>query len=159
MSALPWSGASSIDEDALVAAADLVGRSGASKLEFGWLHDDVPVAEAGWWAHAQYQGARIMVENQPGPVEAAEALARRILEGGRCAHCGGLVALSDRGAVAFENVTMADGSTWTVAEARAAGQCRWTRMGRRWKRGCEVEREPSRQQRRAQARAERKGRR
>ena len=129
---------SSLDEDAVIAAVDLVGRTGATEIEFGYLHDDVPLEEAGWYAHAQYRGARITEENQRGPAEAVEALARRLLTGGKCVHCGGLVALSDAGAVAYPGAAMADGTVWTEEQIRAAGQCRWTRQGQRWARGCEV---------------------
>lgn len=125
-----------MDDDALTAAVDLVGRTGAESFELGYLHDDVPVPQAAWWANAQLRGTRIMVEDQPGPVEAAEALARRILVGGQCQHCGGLVALSDGAAVAYPG-PMTDGTTWTEEAIRAAGQCRWRRVGPRWVRGCE----------------------
>lgn len=104
------------DEDALTAACDLVGRSGARQLELGYLHDDVPVEEAGWYATARYRGAKLIVEDHRSPVEAAEALARRILDGGTCAHCHKPVRLDDR---------------------LALGSCRWTRHGARWARGCE----------------------
>lgn len=67
-----------IDQDALNAAINLVQRSGAQSLEFGYLNDDVPVGEAAWWAHAQYRGTRLTVEHHGGPVEAVEALARRL---------------------------------------------------------------------------------
>jgi len=40
-----------------------------------------------------YRGARIIVDHYPGPVEATEALARRLLEGGTCAGCGHPVVL------------------------------------------------------------------
>jgi hypothetical protein len=154
-----------LDEDAVIAAVDLVGRSGATGFEFGYLHDDVPTEEAGWWAKAQYRGARISVQDHRGPVEACEALARRILTGAKCAHCGGLVALSDRGAVAYGG-QMADGTTFTLEQARAAGRCRWTREGQRWARGCEVPDaapaaaagDASRAERRRAARASRKRR-
>jgi hypothetical protein len=123
-----------LDEDAVLACIDLVGRTGATGFELGYLHDDVPVEEAGWYAHAQFEGARISVEDHRGPTEVAEALARRILAGARC-RCGRLVALSGSGAVAYD-ATMADGSRWTKKQARDAGQCRWTRQGARWEMGC-----------------------
>lgn len=126
-----------IDDDALVAAVDLVGRAGAHQFEVGYLNDGVPVAEADWYAHAQYQGRRIIVEHHTGPVEAAEALALRVLTGAKCGHCGALVALNDDGAFAFDSAEMADGTRWTAEEAAAAGQCRWRRVGRRWVRGCD----------------------
>lgn len=127
-----------IDQDAVIAAADLVGRSGAREFEIGYVNDDVPVEQAAWYAQAVYKGARILVENHRGPAEAAEALARRIMTGAKCAHCGGLVALSDAGAFVFERQEMADGTTWGPEQAAAAGQCRWRRIGDRWERGCVV---------------------
>lgn len=126
-----------LDEDSVIACVDLVGRTGATGFEFGYLHDDVPSDQAGWWAHAQYKGARISVADHKDPVGAIEALAKRLLKGAKCAHCGGLVALSDRGAFAFQDSHLVDGSEWTVEQAAAAGQCRWTRMGRRWEMGCQ----------------------
>jgi hypothetical protein len=124
-----------IDQDAVTACADLVGRTGATGLEIGYLNDDPPHL---WYAHAQFRGARISVEDQPGPVEAADALCRRLLAGAQCQHCHGLVALSDDGAFAYRSATMVNGRKWTAEEAAAAGQCRWRRMGDRWVRGCEV---------------------
>lgn len=123
--------------DAAVAAADLVGRTGARHLQVGYVHDDVPSEDAGWFAHAQYRGARITVEAQTGPGEALEALARRILTGAKCVHCGGLVALSRLGAVFYRDAVMADGSRFTETHARAVPQCQWRRVGKRWVAGCQ----------------------
>jgi len=123
-----------LDEDALVAAADLVGRTGAKGFEIGYLHDDVPIEQAGWYAHAQFEGARITEEGHTGPVQAAEALARRLLEGGKCTKCGGLVALSSRGAVFHPTAKLTDGTRWDGPPPR---QCRWTRMGSHWVAGCQ----------------------
>ncbi|HEV7982231.1 MAG TPA: hypothetical protein VGP86_04995, partial [Xanthobacteraceae bacterium] len=55
------------DEDRLIAAAELVGRTGARGLEIGYLHDDVPAEDAAWYAQAQYQGSRIIAENYTNP--------------------------------------------------------------------------------------------
>lgn len=128
-----------LDEDALVAAVDLVGRAGAQGFEVGFLHDDVPSAEAAWWAHAQYRGARLAVENQIGPVEAAEALAHRILDGGMCTHCGGLITLTGVGAMFYPNaVSPIPGmAPLTEEQARSRPQCRWIRQGPKWMRGCD----------------------
>lgn len=123
-----------LEDDAIVACTDLVGRTGATNLQVGYLHDNVPVHLAGWYAHAQYRGARITVEDQAGPADALEALARRLLTGAQC-RCGKLVALSDHGAVAFDG-HLVDGSPWPIEDAVRAGQCRWRRDGRRWFRGC-----------------------
>lgn len=109
------------DSDALVAAVDLAGRSGARQVEIGWNcpHDnaddtDHHCEQTRWYAQAKYKGARLFFEDSD-PVVAAEQLARRILDGAKCAHCGLPVALSDRFGLAA---------------------CRWTREGNRWKRGC-----------------------
>lgn len=140
----------SLDEDALIASFDLIGRSGATAFEFGYLHEDVPTEQAGWWAKAQYRGTRVTEEDHRDPVAAIEALARRILSGGMCTHCGGLIALSDRGAVVHAGATMLDGSVMTEERARSLPQCRWRRLGRRWERGCAEPARPNRAARRHQ---------
>lgn len=125
-----------LDQDAVSACADLVGRTGATGLEVGYLHDDVPPEQAAWYAHAQFRGARITTDGHRDPIEAMDALCRRILAGAMC-RCGKLVALSDDSAVAFDG-TLVDGTRWTAEDARGAGQCRWRRLGPRWVRGCET---------------------
>lgn len=129
-----------LDEDVLIAAVDLVGRAGARELEVGYLNDEDDPAFAvdgpAWWAHAAYGGHRITVEGFDRPDAAAEALAVKILTGAKC-RCGRLVALSDDGAV-FTTGAMADGTRWTPEEAKAAGQCRWRRDGRRWEPSCDA---------------------
>lgn len=132
MAELPDMGA-----DEVIATVNLVGRTGAKNLEIGYLHDDVPSERADWYAHAQYKGARIIAEHHTGPVEALEALASRLLTGAKCAHCGGLVALSKDAAFAYFRSHLVDGTTWNAAQAAAAGQCHWRRDGARWVRGCE----------------------
>ena len=133
------------DLDVVLACIELVGRSGGRNFQIGYLHDDMPIAEADWWAHAQYRGARIGVEHQPGPAAAANALAIEVLTGAKC-QCGSLVQLSGDGAMfqgtADKPARLADGTTWTLAEAERAGQCRWVREGRSWVKGCE--RDPAR---------------
>lgn len=136
-----------LDQDAVVAAADLVGRSGARELEVGWHcpHPDPPddhtCPHVTWHAQAGYLGAHgivtTTVTGQPGPVEAVEALARKLLTGAKC-RCGRLVALSDDGAVAHLDAELIDGTTWTVEQAAKAGQCRWTRHGQRWEPSCDA---------------------
>lgn len=124
-----------LDSDAAVAAVDLVGRTGARQLQVGFLHDDVPADQAAWYASVLFEGTKVIEEDHRGPVEALEALARRLMTGGRC-RCGALVALSDDGAIFYRDARMADGSTWAEADVRAAGQCRWTREGARWFGAC-----------------------
>jgi hypothetical protein len=102
--------------DAVVACADLVGRAGAKEFELGYLHDDVPIEEAGWYAHAMYRGARITVDDHRSPTGAAMALAERLLSGGAMCRCA-------------EPVTLSDDQPG----------CRWRLMGQRWEPGCDVE--------------------
>jgi hypothetical protein len=125
-----------MNDEAMLAAVDLVRRSGARNVDVGYLHEGRPVAEADWYAHAQYRGARITSEHHVGPVEALEGLAERVLTGAKCGGCGGLVALRDDGAYAFD-VILADGTSWTTEQAAAAGLCHWRRVGARWRMGCE----------------------
>jgi hypothetical protein len=103
-----------MSEDAIVACADLVGRAGARDFELGYMHDDVPVEEAGWYAVAKYQGARITADEHRSPTAAAMALAERLLAGATC-RCRQPVSLSD-----------------------AARGCRWRLMGAKWEPGCDV---------------------
>lgn len=103
-----------MNDDVLVACAALVGRAGAKGFQIGYIRDDVPVEEAGWYAHAEYQGARIMVDERRSPVEAAFALAQRLLTGATC-RCRRPVTLSDS----------QDG-------------CRWRLVGQQWEPGCDV---------------------
>lgn len=131
----PMKGITPADDDRLIAAVELVGRTGAKAFEIGYLHDDVPADQAAWYAHAQYQGTRITAENHTHPCDAAEELARRLLTGAKCA-CGKLVALSGDGAFAYRQAHMSDGSTFTAEQAADAGLCRWKRDGRHWVSAC-----------------------
>jgi hypothetical protein len=125
------------DEDAMDAGINLVGRTGAKGLEIGYENDDTVLAQdADWYAQAMYAGTRIIADHHRGPVEAVDALARRLLTGAKCTHCGGLIALSDRGARAFDSATLLDGTAMTAEKYAAMPQCRWRRMGKVWERGC-----------------------
>lgn len=108
--------------DAVVAVADLVQRSGARRFEIGWLHDDVPSHLAGWYAHAQYRGARITCEDQPSPQHAADGLAASLLDGGTCRYCGAK--------------TSAAPTVLGHYEGGDPGPCVWHRDGNTWISGC-----------------------
>ena len=114
------------DKDMLTAAVEVIQRAGAKELEI--RHND---DETRWWAvailHDSPQARAVLGDAAgqeiPGPEHArpdfaAELLARQLLEGGRCQHCGKEVRLNaprqDRNKV-----------------------CRWQRSGDKWKRGCE----------------------
>lgn len=104
-----------MDQDAVNACVDLIGRSGGKEFEIGYLDEDVPVEEARWWAKAQYKGARVMVEDKTSPTEACEALVRKILVGGMCTGCE---------------------KTVTLTDDRGDDHCRWRRYADKWEKGC-----------------------
>lgn len=126
------------DDERLTAALMLVGHTGAKQLEFGYLHDDVPIEDADWWAKALYQGQRITVEHHSDPVAAVEALAARLLMSAKCTWCDGLITLAEDGVFVWPGAQMLDGSTLPTDEdeLRAMGSCRWRREGPRWEPGC-----------------------
>lgn len=117
-------------EDAIIAAAELIGRSGAQQFELGWLYDDeepppgwpegvaVPVEEQGWYATARYKGALLKGEGNH-PAEACERLATRVLHGGQCVNCKQSINL------------MPEEGNWSD------GNCNWHREGKHWLRGCD----------------------
>lgn len=132
-----------MDDDALIAAVDMIGRAGARDLDIGHNgEDDSRLEDVRWHAYCTLRqpaatGVRVIEDGHPNPVAAVEALASRLLTGGTCTHCGGLIALSDEGAIALSGARMADGTTMTEARARSLPQCRYRREGKRWHRGCE----------------------
>lgn len=127
-----------LDTEAVVAAAELAHRAGGREFEVGYLHDDVPAEQAGWYAHVKLRGGRLTAEDHVGPSEAADALAERILAGGQCQNCGGFTVTTDAPAYRVPaEATLADGSTRTAADVAEAGFCRWRRHGDRWRRDCD----------------------
>ncbi|MFD6097194.1 hypothetical protein ACFVWN_20395 [Nocardiopsis flavescens] len=114
------------EQQEITACVDLVGRSGAKDFELGHLHD-APVPEAGWFATATYRGAKLIAEGHTGPVQAAQALARRVLVGALCVCCRHRVTLATPGAAAFG-----------LTHSGSGGQqvCVWVRRGDRWVSGC-----------------------
>lgn len=72
------------DTERLIAAVEMIGRTGATGYEVGFDDDTTPTT---WWAQAFYRGARKAVDGHPGPVAATEDLLRRLVSGGQCVHC------------------------------------------------------------------------
>lgn len=98
--------------DAIIAAADLVARSGGLEFEIGHLEDDVPPEKARWYAQARFKGGLLVCDEQASPEAAADGLAHRLLAGAMCSGC-----------------------------QQAVGEgCRWRRDGRAWVRGCDGKR-------------------
>jgi len=110
-----------IDDDRVLACADLVGRSGGRSFEVGYLNDATDLAYLTdgpcWYAQAAYNGARVIAEGHATPADACDALAIKVLDGGQCTHCGK-----------------------TIAACRTAtdvpGYCAQWRDGLTWKRAC-----------------------
>lgn len=71
-------------EERLLAAVDLIGRTGAHSFEVGYDDDHTPTT---WWATARYRGRVLFVDEEPDPLHAVDELLRRIVNGGRCTHC------------------------------------------------------------------------
>lgn len=102
-------------DDRALAAVDLIGRTGATDLEVGYLHDDVPSDQAAWWATARYRGTRVTVEHKRSPAHALDALLARLLDGGQCRWCARPV---------------------TNRKAGGRRHCRYRLDGDRYVRGC-----------------------
>lgn len=109
------------DQERLLAAVDAIGRTGAKGFEVGHLNDDVPSHLARWYASAQYKGARVASEEHPGPVEAAEGLLWKVLEGGQCVRC--------KATIGIEGHAYPD-------DPQAGERCLWRRVGPCWVPGC-----------------------
>jgi hypothetical protein len=103
-----------LNEDMIVACADLAGRAGARGFEIGYTREDVLPEEAGWYARASYRGAHLDSGEHTSPSAAALTLAERLLSGAMC-RCRRPVTLSDR-----------------------ESGCRWRLVGRRWEPGCDA---------------------
>jgi hypothetical protein len=71
-------------EERLLAAIDLIGRTGAHSFEVGFDDDQTPTT---WWAQARYSGRLMFTDDEPDPLHAVEQLLLRIVNGGRCTHC------------------------------------------------------------------------
>ena len=117
------------DHNAVVAVADLCARTGATSFEVGYLDDDVPSEQARWYAQAQFRGARVVAEEKRSPAEAADVLARKLLQGGECTNCGRKVRVG-----------------WLGPSESTSRRCRWWRDGAAWIRGCDGKRKATRQE-------------
>lgn len=103
---------SGIHDDLVVATAELASRAGATNFKIAHLRGDPD--DAGWFAVAYYQGARLSSPQCPSPSAACLALAERMLSGATC-RCRQPVTLSD-----------------------SRPGCRWRLAGPRWEPGCDA---------------------
>jgi hypothetical protein len=68
----------------MTALVGLLGRSGATETEIGYLEDEAPER---WWARARYQGRQVITEDHAGPSFALFDLATQVVHRGRCRRC------------------------------------------------------------------------
>lgn len=135
-----------------VALADLIARTGARNLEIGYINDDPPHQ---WYARAQYNGDRIIAQDHDTPVDATDALAALILDGGRCTNCLGIT-VTQTSANARKPIQV-DGRPVTAhlpraqqrrierADSKSKPPCVWKRDGKAWRRGCDGKAKATRQ--------------
>jgi hypothetical protein len=100
------------DGDRILAAVDLVARTGATGWDLSYDPDHRPVE---WTATATYRGAKQWATSTD-PVQAAEDLARLLVDGGQCTHCG---------------------RRTTLGPAFSLANCVYRRVGARYVRGCD----------------------
>ena len=105
-----------MNTDAIIACAELAGRSGATSSEFGHTGSNrSKVDDPIWYAQARFRERTIRADGLRSPTLAATALAERLLSGATC-RCGRLVALADG----------------------HPDRCRWRLDGASWKSGCDA---------------------
>lgn len=136
--------------NAVTATADLIARLGAASFQVGYLNeeDDPDYAERGpeWVAQAFYKGARLASAEYDDPAAACIDLACKVLDGGKCQHCGreSVAAVSVLLAYYRERPWMAetvavDGRYRDGLAELVRGRCVWRLDidGQRWVGGCE----------------------
>ncbi|MBX7264943.1 hypothetical protein KIF24_01980 [Micromonospora sp. Llam7] len=104
-----------MNDDIVIACANLVDRAGAAGFEIGHTgDDDEPAEDVQWYAFAAYRGARVISDGHRSPTAAALGLAERLLAGAMC-RCTQPV---------------------TVSDSRPG--CRWRLVGQRWEPSCDA---------------------
>lgn len=112
------------DMDMLIAAYGLIGRMGAGDFEVGY--DDEKPGHQWWYARCSYpNGETFTVDGRTSAHIAAQALARKMANGGRCTHCGKVVSL-------WSGPKFVPGNY----SGRLMSVCYWGRDGKVWVRGC-----------------------
>jgi hypothetical protein len=72
------------DDPRLLAAVDLIARTGAEQFSIRYSDEEPPVV---WMAYAEYAGNRREVDAAFEPLTAVLRLAERLIDGGVCQHC------------------------------------------------------------------------
>lgn len=112
------------DEAAAFAVAVLAGRTNADKFEM------VPDGRY-WSASAHYRGHRVMAQRKTSAAQAADEVARQLLDHAQCLGCGKISFVADEKGYRLANKAAHE-------RALAEGVCRWGRIegGRNWVREC-----------------------
>jgi hypothetical protein len=105
-------------QEALADAIKMVGRTGATSIEIGYLNEEAAtMADAEWWAKAKYKGAVITTqETHPDPLLAVLELQSRVTKDAACAQCGRRI-------------------DWGGRRRRF---CWWSMQNGRWEPGCQA---------------------
>lgn len=73
------------DDPRLLAAVDMIGRTGAKEFQIRYSDEEEPVV---WFAVATYDDGKGETDASLNPVMAVLRLAERLVDGGQCTHCG-----------------------------------------------------------------------
>lgn len=76
---------STAEDPRLVAAVDLIGRTGAKEAQVRWSDDEEPTV---WFVVAKYADGTAEAAAGMNPLVAAIRLVEQLVDGGACAHCG-----------------------------------------------------------------------
>jgi hypothetical protein len=72
----------------VVAAIELLGRTGVSDVEFAYDEEDAYPNKVLWWAKGNWKGHRVYSAHFPYPAQALEDVLSRVINGGTCGRCG-----------------------------------------------------------------------
>lgn len=71
----------------VLAAVELLGRSGVSDVEFAYDEEKAYPEGVLWWAKGNWNGTRVYSAHFPYPAQALEDVLSRVINGGMCARC------------------------------------------------------------------------
>lgn len=118
-----------LDTMAVLAVAELIGRTGAREYELG------TTGSTHWYASCKVMGQRVEAVADT-PDAAAGALARKVVHGGKCVTCQRVITFDEAGIHAVDK-TLPDGTTWTAQQQADVGCCFWHRRGLHYVKSCQ----------------------
>jgi hypothetical protein len=71
----------------VLAAVELLSRSGVTEVEFAYDEDEHYPDKVLWWAKGNWDGIRKYSAHFPYPAQALEDLLAKTINGGQCARC------------------------------------------------------------------------